>query len=172
MPLAGLFLQASGVHTREHRLGGPAPLTLANYAELLDALLRGFLSDTMRINLRASFAGVLLAFPLAYWITRRLSPRWREIVIGSFVTLMFLSVLVRTYALELTLGAAGPLRSVLLGLGISPNSRGYIELLVAGGLLHYIVPMELSHFWQRSRMSIPGSSTPPRRSVRPAGKLI
>jgi ABC-type spermidine/putrescine transport system permease subunit I len=142
VPLAGLFLESVRQFT-PGSIGSAtqAPLTLANYAELLTPSFAGFFLDTMRISLLASFTGVLLAFPLAYWITRRLSPRWREIVIGSFVTLMFLSVLVRTYALELTLGAAGPLRPVLLGLGISPNSRGYIELLVAGGLLHYIVPM-------------------------------
>jgi putative spermidine/putrescine transport system permease protein len=74
-------------------------------------------------------------------VTRSLSPRWRAIAVGFFVTLMFLSVLVRTYALELTFGAAGPLRPLLLSLGISPNGRGYIEALVGAGLLHYIVPM-------------------------------
>jgi putative spermidine/putrescine transport system permease protein len=62
-------------------------------------------------------------------------------VVGLFVTLMFLSVLVRTYALELTFGAVGPLRPYLQAIGISPNSRGYIEILVGAGLLHYIVPM-------------------------------
>ena len=142
VPLAGLFQESlrqftpGSVGSAAH-----APLTLANYAELLTPSFAGFFLDTMRISLLAAFTGVVLAFPLAYWITRRLSPRGREVAIGVFVTLMFLSVLVRTYALELTLGAAGPLRPVLLGLGISPNSRGYIELLVAGGLLHYIVPM-------------------------------
>jgi len=54
---------------------------------------------------------------------------------------MFLSVLVRTYALELTFGAAGPFRAILLSFGVYPNSRGYIEVLVAAGLLHYIVPL-------------------------------
>jgi ABC-type spermidine/putrescine transport system permease subunit I len=142
VPLAGLFLESLRQFT-PGSVGSAtqAPLTLANYAELSTPSFAGFFLDTMRISLLASLTGVVLAFPLAYWITRRLSPRGREIVVGAFVTLMFLSVLVRTYALELTLGAAGPLRPILLGMGISPNSRGYIELLVAGGLLHYIVPM-------------------------------
>jgi putative spermidine/putrescine transport system permease protein len=48
---------------------------------------------------------------------------------------------VRTYALELTFGAAGPLRPLLLAAGIAPNGRGYIEFLVGAGLLHYIIPM-------------------------------
>jgi ABC-type spermidine/putrescine transport system permease subunit I len=142
VPLAGLFLESLRQFTPGSvGSAAQAPLTLANYAELSTPSFVGFFLDTMRISLLASLTGVILAFPLAYWITRRLSPRGREIVVGAFVTLMFLSVLVRTYALELTLGAAGPLRPILLGMGISPNSRGYIELLVAGGLLHYIVPM-------------------------------
>lgn len=142
VPLAGLFLESLRQFTPGSvGSSAQAPLTLANYAELLTPSFAGFFLDTMRISLLASFTGIVLAFPLAYWITRRLSPRGREIAIGLFVTLMFLSVLVRTYALELTLGAAGPLRPLLIAMGISPNSRGYIELLVAGGLLHYIVPM-------------------------------
>ena len=95
----------------------------------------------MRISLLASVVGILFAFPLAYWIGRRFSPRLRAVVVGSFVTLMFLSILVRTYALELTFGAAGLLRPILLSFGISPNGRNYIEFLVGAGLLHYIVPM-------------------------------
>ncbi len=83
----------------------------------------------------------MFAFPLAYWIVRRLSPRRRAIAVGLLVTLMFLSVLVRTYALELTFGAAGPLRPFLASLGIMTNGRSYIEVLVAAGLLHYIVPV-------------------------------
>jgi ABC-type spermidine/putrescine transport system permease subunit I len=142
LPLAGLFLESFRLYT-PGSIGSAAeaPFTLANYAELVTPAFAEFFFETMRISLLASLAGLLFAFPLAYWITRRLSPRWRAITVGFFVTLMFLSVLVRTYALELTFGAAGPLRPILLSLGISPNSRGYIEILVGGGLLHYIVPM-------------------------------
>jgi ABC-type spermidine/putrescine transport system permease subunit I len=142
LPMAGLFIES----LREYVPGSigsseNAPFTLANYAELLTPSFAEFFFQTMRISLLASLAGLLFSFPMAYWITRRLSPRWQAIAVGLFVTLMFLSVLVRTYALELTFGAAGPLRSMLLSLGISPNGRTYIEFLVGGGLLHYIVPM-------------------------------
>jgi ABC-type spermidine/putrescine transport system permease subunit I len=118
-----------------------APFTLVNYSELLTPAFAEFLLETMRISLLASIVGLVFAFPLAYWIGRRFAPRFRAVVVGSLVTLMFLSILVRTYALELTFGAAGPLRPFLLSIGISPNGRNYIEFLVGAGLLHYIVPM-------------------------------
>jgi ABC-type spermidine/putrescine transport system permease subunit I len=142
LPMAGLFVE-SFRHFEPGSIGSAAdaPLTLVNYSELLTPSFAGFFFQTLRISLLASFAGILLSLPLAYWITRKLTPNWRAIAVGFFVTLMFLSVLVRTYALELTFGAAGPMRSTLLALGISPNGRGYIEFLVGAGLLHYIIPM-------------------------------
>jgi putative spermidine/putrescine transport system permease protein len=140
--MAGLFIESFRLYV-PGSIGSAAdaPFTLNNYTELLTPSFAGFFYETLRISLLASLVGLLFSFPLAYWITRRLMPRWRAIAVGLFVTLMFLSVLVRTYALELTFGAIGPLRPLLLELGISPNGRAYIETLVGAGLLHYIVPM-------------------------------
>jgi ABC-type spermidine/putrescine transport system permease subunit I len=142
LPMAGLFIESFRLYV-PGSIGSAtdAPFTLNNYAELLTPSFAGFFYETLRISIVASLVGLLFSFPLAYWITRTLLPRWRAIVVGLFVTLMFLSVLVRTYALELTFGAIGPLRPLLLELGISPNGRAYIETLVGAGLLHYIVPM-------------------------------
>ena len=142
LPMAGLFIESFRLYV-PGSIGSAAdaPFTLNNYRELLTPSFAGFFYETLRISVLASLVGLLFSFPLAYWITRRLSPRWRAIAVGLFVTLMFLSVLVRTYALELTFGAVGPLRPLLMELGISPNGRAYIEILVGAGLLHYIVPM-------------------------------
>ena len=142
LPMAGLFIESFRLYV-PGSIGSAAdaPFTLNNYTELLTPSFAGFFYETLRISVLASLVGLLFSFPLAYWITRRLSPRWRAIAVGLFVTLMFLSVLVRTYALELTFGAVGPLRPLLMELGISPNGRAYIETLVGAGLLHYIVPM-------------------------------
>jgi putative spermidine/putrescine transport system permease protein len=142
LPMAGLFIESLRLYV-PGSIGSAAnaPFTLNNYAELLTPSFAGFFFETLKLSLLASLAGLLFAFPLAYWIVRRLSPRWRAIAVGLLVTLMFLSVLVRTYALELTFGAAGPLRPFLASLGIMTNGRSYIEVLVAAGLLHYIVPV-------------------------------
>ena len=144
LPMAGLFVESLRYY-EPGSIGSAAdaPLTLANYAELFKLSFVGFLVQTLRISLAASIAGVFLAFPLAYWIARRLSPSWRMIAVGFFVALMFLSVLVRTYALELTFGATGPLGPFLRDIGIATNGRPYIETLVGMGLLHYIIPMSV-----------------------------
>lgn len=142
LPMAGLFVESLRYY-EPGSIGSAAdaPFTTANYAELLKPSFANFFGQTLRISLIASLAGVFAALPLAHWTARKLSPSWRTLAVGFFVTLMFLSVLVRTYALELTFGAVGPLGPALRAIGISTNSRGYIEILVGMGLLHYIIPM-------------------------------
>src|SRR5690348_403378 len=117
LPMAGLFVESLRLY-QPGSIGSSAnaPFTIANYTELATRSFAGFFLETLCISVLASLAGLVFAFPLAYWITRRLSPRWRAI-------------------------AVGPWRPLLLALGISPNGRGYIEVLVGGGLLHYIVPV-------------------------------
>ncbi len=140
--MAGLVVESLRTYV-PGRIGSAegAPFTAANYAELVKPSFAVFFFQTLRLSLAAALVGVFCALPLAHWTARKLSPRWRTLAIGFFVTLMFLSVLVRTYALELTFGAVGPLGPALRAIGISTNSRGYIEILVAAGLLHYIIPM-------------------------------
>jgi len=141
-PLAGLFIESFRLYTPGNiGTAATAPFTLANYTELLTSAFVEFFLQTIRISFFASLASLIFAFPFAYSIARLLSPRWRTIAVEFFVVLMFLSVLVRTYALELTFGSTGPFRQTLLALGIAPNGRSYIEVLVGAGLVHYIVPM-------------------------------
>jgi len=118
-----------------------APLTLANYAELLEPAFLRFFVETFWISLLTTIVGVVLSYPIAYRIARMPSGRSRAIAIGALVTFLFLSAVVRTYALELTFGSVGPLRPVFETIGISPNSRTYIQYLVGAGLLLFIIPI-------------------------------
>lgn len=118
-----------------------APLTLQNYAELTSGAFMTSLLVTLRIGLLASLAGVALALPLA-WLQARALPRpVARALLMLLIVLMFLGVLVRTYAVQLLLGPTGPLRPLLEAAGIAANGRAYIEFCVAAGLLHYIIPL-------------------------------
>ena len=123
--------------------GDDAPSTLANYAALFDSGFLRFFYETFRISLVTTLVGLTIAFPVAYWIAMRLGRRARTVAITMLVTFLFLSVVVRTYALELTFGAVSPLRPAMDVIGLSPNSRTYIEFLVGAGLLQFIVPMSV-----------------------------
>ena len=54
---------------------------------------------------------------------------------------MFLSVLIKVYAISLAFGPVGLLPAIARWLGLNPNSGGVIEILVVLGLLHYLIPI-------------------------------
>ena len=142
LPLLGLAGESVRLFT-PGRVGSVAgaPLTLANYAELASPTFLGLLGETFRISVLTTLAGLAISYPLAWHIVRRFSPRARVLAIGFLITLILLSMLVRTYAIELTFGSVGVLRPTLRALGIAPTSGWYIQLLVGAGLLHYVIPL-------------------------------
>ena len=141
-PMMGLLVESLRLFT-PGRIGSAegAPFTTANYLELLNLPFLGLFIETFRISVAAALIGVAVAYPLAWAIVRRFSGPGRALTTGLLITLILLSMLVRTYAIELTFGSVGILRPLLRTLAISPNSGWYIECLVGAGLLHYIIPI-------------------------------
>jgi len=118
-----------------------APLTLQNYAELVRPAYAHYFADTFWISLIATVCALVLAYPIGYRVARETRPRVRRAWIGFLVVMLFLSILIRVYAMSLAVGPAGFGRglSKLLGLGL--NSTGYAEVSVVLGLLHCLIPM-------------------------------
>jgi putative spermidine/putrescine transport system permease protein len=120
-----------------------APLTLANYSELLSSAYADFFLDTFRLSFITSIIAIALGLPIAYLIAHEVSPGVRRTWIIFLVSLLFLSVLVRTYALGLAAGPPGYGRTISGLLGIGLNSRMYAEITVIAGLLHCVLPMAI-----------------------------
>ena len=141
-PMALLLAESFRVFT-PGRVGvsGGSGLTLQNYAELLHVSFLQLFVETVSISLAATAIGIAVAFPIAYQIAWKLSPRLKVAAMVGLTTFMFLSIIVKTYSLELSFGAVSPLRPVLNMIGISPNGRVYIQALVAAGLLQFIIPI-------------------------------
>jgi putative spermidine/putrescine transport system permease protein len=118
-----------------------APLTLQNYAELLRAAYGRYFSDTFRLSLIASVLAVVLAYPIGYKVAREHRPHVRRVWIAFLVVMLFLSILIRVYAVSLATGPSGFGRELSDLLGLSLNSRGYAELSIVFGLLHCLIPM-------------------------------
>ncbi len=147
--LAFLVLPLANVVEESFRLFVPgrigaakdAPYTLFNYSELFNKTYLFYFVETARIGFIASIVGLLFGFPIAYVITRVLPQMWRKIAIGFLIGIMFLSTLVRVYALQLTFGPTGIAKFLSGLLGVSMNGRFYTELVVILGLLHYMIPI-------------------------------
>ena len=118
-----------------------APYTLFNYAELVEPAYVSYLLETFRFGLVSSIIALVIAFPIAYTVARQNSPLLCKLSIGFLIGMMFLSTLVRVYALQLTFGPTGYARFITNLLDISQNGRFYTELVVTLGLLHYLIPI-------------------------------
>jgi ABC-type spermidine/putrescine transport system permease subunit I len=125
------------------RVGSAAgsALTLANYTELGQPAYLTYFADTFRISLIATAIGLAVAFPIAHHVARRRSPGIRKLWIGFLIAMMFLSVVVRVYALALTFGPIGFLGAITRFLGANMAGKPVTEALVIAGLLHYLIPI-------------------------------
>ncbi|MGD9742133.1 MAG: ABC transporter permease [Dongiaceae bacterium] len=142
LPMVALGIESLRLFTPGRVGAAPdAPFTLLNYAELLEPGFRRFFFTTLRVSFVTTVVGLAIAFPLAYRIVRSFSSRWRAIAIGGLVTFIFLSAVVKTYAVELSLGSVGPVAPLLRAVGLSANNSTYIEFVVGAGLLQFIIPI-------------------------------
>ena len=118
-----------------------APLTLQNYGELVRPAYARFFADTFRLSLVASLLALLLAYPIGYRVARERRPRVRRAWIAFLVVMLFLSILIRVYAVSLAAGPSGFGIELAALLGMSLNSRSYAEISIVFGLLHCLIPM-------------------------------
>lgn len=118
-----------------------APFTTANYADLATPVYLRFLGDSLRLSLIATGLALLLAYPVAHDLARRPSGPLRKLLVSALVLLLFLSTLVKVYALSISLGPMGFGRSLASLLGTWPNSRMMSEVFVVLGLFNFLFPI-------------------------------
>src|SRR5262245_4871353 len=97
-----------------------APYTLANFRDLLFPAYFHYFVDTFKLSLVACLIALIISYPIAVFVARHPSKSIRRLIIGLFISLLFLSLLVRVYSLQLTFGPVGLQRSISLLLGIQP----------------------------------------------------
>lgn len=122
---------------------GGGPLTLDNYSDLIGPAYVRYFGQTYLLSFLASAISTIIAFPIAYYIVRNASPKVRKTWMFFLIALMFLSALVRIYAVQLTLGPVGVLAPILSFVGVETNGYIYINTVVVAGLLHYEIPMSV-----------------------------
>ncbi|MCG8335594.1 MAG: ABC transporter permease subunit, partial [Proteobacteria bacterium] len=118
-----------------------APYTFFNYKELFEPAYLFYFTETLRLSLICSLVGLMIGFPMAYMVARLRSPLLGKLAVGFLIGMMFLSTMVRVYALQLTFGPTGFSKIICSILNTNPNSRFYTELVVIFGFLHYVIPI-------------------------------
>jgi putative spermidine/putrescine transport system permease protein len=133
------LLLAFGWSIRDHKTH---EFTLENYEEFFTSRIYiQIIWRTFFIAGIVTFSCAVLAYPLAYWMSR-LSPRHQLIAICCVVVPFWVSILVRTYAWIVVLGNGGIVNRWLQGLGLTdrPVSFLYNEFGVTLGMVNVLLP--------------------------------
>ncbi|MER9191435.1 ABC transporter permease [Mesorhizobium australicum] len=144
LPLLAVLQESFRVFT-PGRIGAVAgaPLTTTNYTELFLPVYAGYFIRTYFLAFSTSVIAIFFAFPVAYYIARDASARVRKIWISALIGLMFLSSLVRIYAIQLAFGSVGALSPIISCFGVNMNGGPYINAVIIAGLLHYAIPLSV-----------------------------
>lgn len=88
---------------------------------------------------------VVLAVPLAWFISRAVSPRWRVLLIIGLILPGWVSLLIRTYSMNLVLGEAGLLNWSLAAISLAqtPLQILFTKPAVVIGLVYIYLPYTL-----------------------------
>lgn len=123
------------------RAGSGAGWTVRNYTELIHQAYAFYFADTFRIGFLASRMAVGLGAPLAWLAARTRRHGIRLGIFGLLIGLLFLSIIARLYAIQMTWGATGPLAIFGRMIGIPAQSPGYAEVQVMIGLVYFVLPL-------------------------------
>jgi spermidine/putrescine transport system permease protein len=103
LPLVFVFVFSFG---ERGPAGGYVPaFTLAQYANL-PARFTAF-QNTLMLAPLGTLAALIVAYPLAYYLAVRASPRWRTLLLVMVIVPFWTSILIRTYAWIFILGGQG-----------------------------------------------------------------
>src|SRR5262245_28674882 len=91
------------------RVGSGTGWTLTNYTELINPAYAFYFYDTFRIGLIIGAIALLLGTPLAWTAARTKRRAVRVMIFGLLIGLLFMSLVARLYAIQMTWGATGPL---------------------------------------------------------------
>jgi ABC-type spermidine/putrescine transport system permease subunit I len=123
------------------RVAGAGGWTFENYTELVAPAYVYYFWDTFRIGFVVSAVAIFLSAPLAWQAARTQLRVVRVSIFGLLISLLFLSLIAKLYAIQMTWGPTGPLAIFGALIGVPVRSPGYAEVQVFIGLLHFVLPL-------------------------------
>jgi ABC-type spermidine/putrescine transport system permease subunit I len=97
---------------------------------------------TLKLSFFVTFASLVIAYPVAYFLVRMESQHWKKVIFGLVLIPFWISLLVRTYAWTLLLQEQGAINKLLLSVGIiqEPLQLLYNSTGVLIGMTHVLLP--------------------------------
>jgi ABC-type spermidine/putrescine transport system permease subunit I len=124
--------------------------TLKSYAEFFSGVRLLVLERSLLASVEATALCLLIAYPIAYFIARRIKPELTRSVLMLFTIPFLVNYIIRTFAWTYMLGRTGPINSILLQLGLVNQVVDwflYSDFAVLLGLVTSYMPFMIFPLW-------------------------
>jgi ABC-type spermidine/putrescine transport system permease subunit I len=137
------FWQRAGLRVR------PA-FTLASYLDFFQGVRVTVLERSLLISVEATLISLFLAYPIAYVLAYKARSNTTRTVLLLLTVPFLINYIIRTFAWAYLLGRAGPINSLLLGLGIVSTPVDWLlfsDFAVFIGLISSYMPFMIFPLW-------------------------
>jgi len=120
--------------------------TLEHYAQLFESpIYAGYLKQTIEFAGLTTVLSVVVGYPIAYWLARVDSRLKRELYLLTIIASMWLTVIIRAYAIKVIFAGSGLFNTALTGLGLvdGPVTGGNGYLTVVLGMFYGFLPFAI-----------------------------
>lgn len=144
--IPSLFLFATSFFPRDVGAYYSFGFTLDHYYRLFDSpVYAEYLLNTLELAAVTTIISVILGYPIAYWIARVDSPGLKRALLLMIVATMWITVIIRAYAIQVVLSGNGILNTMLIDLGVVneaiTSGRGYLATVI--GMVYGFLPFAI-----------------------------
>jgi ABC-type spermidine/putrescine transport system permease subunit I len=128
---------------------------LNNYVDFLTGARLTVLVRSFVVSIEATALGLLIAYPIAYFLARKARAETTRLVLLLFTAPFLINYIIRAFAWTYLLGRTGPVNSSLAALGLTSGSVDwllYSDFAVLVGMISSYMPFMIFPLW----MSIAG----------------
>ncbi len=130
-------------------------IIFTNYTDFLSGTRLSVLGRSFAVATEATVIGLLIAYPIAYYLARHAKPATTRLVLLLFTVPFLVNYIIRAFAWTYLLGRTGPINSGLTGAGLTSGPVDwllYSDFAVLVGMTSSYMPFMIFPLW----MSIAG----------------
>ncbi len=124
--------------------------TLTSYAEFLDGARLVVFERSLLAAAEATVIGLLIAYPIAYYLGRHVRPAVTRTVLALFTVPFLVNYILRTFAWTFLLARTGPVNDALIGIGLVDKAVDWLlfsDFSVLIGLVTSYMPFMIYPLW-------------------------
>ena len=124
--------------------------TLASYTDFLGGERLAVLERSLLVAVETTALSLLIAYPIAYFLSRRVSGDTARLVLMLFTVPFLVNYIIRTVSWTYLLGRTGPINETLIALGVTEQPVDwllYSDFAVFIGLITSYMPFMIFPLW-------------------------